>query len=54
MQEAVALAEAALAVGGQSMHPTTRGLIPGVVRSEMPVEQAINRVVSHHIGIDPR
>lgn len=54
MQEAVALAEAALAVGGQSVHPMTRGLIAGVIRSEMPVEQAIERVVAHHIGSDPQ
>lgn len=48
LQEAVALADAALALGGHTLHPLTRALITGVYRGELAVEEAIEQILAHH------
>lgn len=48
VQEAVALAEAALALAGNELHPRTRQLIVEVGRGELPIGKAVEQILSHY------
>lgn len=54
LQEAVALADAALALCGHDLNPITRALIAEVSRGEVAAEQAIEHVLAHYGELGPR
>lgn len=44
----MALAEAALALAGNELHPLTRQLIVEVGRGELPIGKAVEQILSHY------
>lgn len=54
VQEAVALAEAALAVAGLELEPRTRVLIAETIRHDISAEQAIEQIVTQYAGCNDR
>ncbi len=50
VQEAVALAEAALAVAGLQLEPRTRVLMAETIRRDISAEQAIGQIVTQYAG----
>lgn len=54
VQEAVAVAEAALALSGHVLDPRTRVLIAEMARHEISADQAVEQIIAHYVGRSDR